>query len=601
MWTSPVQKMASLYQIQTPSFKTDTVFCFVIIFIFIWPSVYMHCWHDFVQEDIVDSTYLEYENDQDLSFHPGNYDIGRNKRASKNQYRSIRIKPYFEKGLFGDEVDALKDIIDRAIQKTSQILSVKPVVGPLLLSRTPCTKTWPSGINKGKCSQLDGIKQDYCMDYFKIPKSHLRGYSIYSGKSQSVPSHHEPDGAGIEKADYVLYVTAQITSVCTGSGDTVLAYASYCRVDQTDRPVAGHVNFCPSTLRRFGFNKEKIYWSALHEIFHALGFSKKLFNKYRKCNENGLNCTVHPSPVLRLEDNVMRLVTPQVKRIAQEHFHCLDKTDYGGPMDIRNTSHWDSRTMQGSIMAAKQGMPHLTFIDSITLALFEDSGWYKVDYSQADVYLWGRGAGCSFGLPSHCKYEVEYFCQQRAPGCHFLHWDKAKCSTNPHLTPCRVFESEPGDECWKVPSTDPSNITLEVFSKDSRCFLSNISKSEGAPPVLTPRCFHAHCYDRNLMVRVDNSSWMRCPPGTLLEIPGYVGSVKCPSHAARICSSVPRPLTSTQATTTTQIAHTVPYITHRASTTAENSGQSSSGTLCSSATVAAIILVSLQLPHTLPT
>ncbi|XP_067680772.1 ciliated left-right organizer metallopeptidase-like isoform X2 [Haliotis asinina] len=476
--------MASLYQIQTPSFKADTVFCFVIIFTFIWPSVYMHCWHDFVQEEVVESTYLEYENDQDLSYHSGNYDIDRNKRATKNRYQSIRIKPEynFGKGLFGDEVDILKDTVGRAIRKSSQILSVKPVMGPLLLSRTPCTKTWSSGINKGKCSQLDGIKQDYCMDYFKIPKSHLKGYSVYNGRSQSVPFHHEPDGVGIENADYVLYVTAEITNVCSGSGDTVLAYASFCRVDQTDRPVAGHVNFCPSAFRKPGFNNERLYWSALHEIFHALGFSKRLFNKYKKCNENGMNCTVHPSPVLRLEDNVMRLVTPQVKRIAEEHFHCLDKYDYGGPMDIRNTSHWDSRTMQGSIMAAKQGMPHLTFIDSITLALFEDSGWYKVDYSQADVYLWGRGAGCSFGLPSHCKFEVEYFCQQQAPGCHFLHWDKAKCSTNSHITPCRVFESQPGQwsTCVYVIQSGSDNPVMDIMSsnlcKDKRKCIKQISK-----------------------------------------------------------------------------------------------------------------------------
>lgn len=34
--------------------------------------------------------------------------------------------------------------------------------------------------------------------------------------------------------------------------------------------------------------------------------------------------------------------------------------------------------------------PHVTFIDRITLAVFEDSGWYKVDYRSADVYVWGK-------------------------------------------------------------------------------------------------------------------------------------------------------------------------------------------------------------------
>ena len=35
--------------------------------------------------------------------------------------------------------------------------------------------------------------------------------------------------------------------------------------------------------------------------------------------------------------------------------------------------------------------PHLTFLDPITLAFFEDTGWYKVDYSKADLYKWGKG------------------------------------------------------------------------------------------------------------------------------------------------------------------------------------------------------------------
>lgn len=28
----------------------------------------------------------------------------------------------------------------------------------------------------------------------------------------------------------------------------------------------------------------------------------------------------------------------------------------------------------------------------MTLAVFEDSGWYTVDYSQAEDFLWGKGS-----------------------------------------------------------------------------------------------------------------------------------------------------------------------------------------------------------------
>ena len=35
--------------------------------------------------------------------------------------------------------------------------------------------------------------------------------------------------------------------------------------------------------------------------------------------------------------------------------------------------------------------PHLTILDKFTLALFEDTGWYKVNYNFAEPYNWGKG------------------------------------------------------------------------------------------------------------------------------------------------------------------------------------------------------------------
>jgi len=35
-------------------------------------------------------------------------------------------------------------------------------------------------------------------------------------------------------------------------------------------------------------------------------------------------------------------------------------------------------------------------ISPITLAMFEDSGWYKPDYSKSNQFLWGKGNGCFF-------------------------------------------------------------------------------------------------------------------------------------------------------------------------------------------------------------
>lgn len=38
----------------------------------------------------------------------------------------------------------------------------------------------------------------------------------------------------------------------------------------------------------------------------------------------------------------------------------------------------------------------------ITLALMEDTGWYRADYNNAKPLAWGKGLGCEFATKS-CK------------------------------------------------------------------------------------------------------------------------------------------------------------------------------------------------------
>lgn len=40
--------------------------------------------------------------------------------------------------------------------------------------------------------------------------------------------------------------------------------------------------------------------------------------------------------------------------------------------------------------------PRAYSISEMTLAKFEDSGWYKVNYEYADNFLFGKNKGCDF-------------------------------------------------------------------------------------------------------------------------------------------------------------------------------------------------------------
>jgi hypothetical protein len=91
------------------------------------------------------------------------------------------------------------------------------------------------------------------------------------------------------------------------------------------------------------------------------------------------------------------LKTPKVVQTARKHFSCdsLDAVElehFGGLGSA--FSHWSKRILNTEFMIADSYGEN--FISNFTLALLEDSGWYKVDYSKAEVMPWGRERGCEF-------------------------------------------------------------------------------------------------------------------------------------------------------------------------------------------------------------
>jgi leishmanolysin-like peptidase len=58
--------------------------------------------------------------------------------------------------------------------------------------------------------------------------------------------------------------------------------------------------------------------------------------------------------------------------------------------------HWDRRDAGTEYMTANYvGTP---VISNLTLALLEDTGWYKVDYAYGERLAWGADRGCGFVL-----------------------------------------------------------------------------------------------------------------------------------------------------------------------------------------------------------
>ncbi|KAG8229044.1 hypothetical protein J437_LFUL007599 [Ladona fulva] len=261
-------------------------------------------------------------------------------------------------------------------------------------------------------------------------------------------------GRGVPRADFVLYVSAVETKRCSW-GSTV-AYAAHCQQEATlDR--SGEL---PPRDRRLQVSTVK------HEILHALGFSVSLFAFFR--DDRGLPLTPrteHGWPPLNEKtqvriwsDKVVRkivredwlagveegpeegteegedmtteyigrderrrregerrlrrvrremhmVVTDRVVAEARAHFGCpilegAELEDQGG--DGTELTHWEKRVFEDEAMTGLQTQKGS--FSRLTLALMEDTGWYRANYSIATPLHWGKGLGCDFAMHSCAEW-----------------------------------------------------------------------------------------------------------------------------------------------------------------------------------------------------
>ncbi|KAK6635611.1 hypothetical protein RUM44_000865 [Polyplax serrata] len=257
-------------------------------------------------------------------------------------------------------------------------------------------------------------------------------------------------GPGIDGADFVFYVSAMQTQRCY-RGMTV-AYAAHCQQEGAlDRPIAGkstkeniNLNF---SLWRYELTElvscssfsistkpqelEVLLSTVKHEILHALGFSVSLYAFYRDekgrpltpRGENGKPILDEKLQTRQWSDKVIRtivrddwlvhggpvkrefhvLVTPRVVEEVRSHFNCsllegAELEDQGE--DGTALTHWEKRVFENEAMTGTHTQNPV--YSRITLALMEDTGWYKANYSMAQPLSWGKNLGCDFVMRS-CK------------------------------------------------------------------------------------------------------------------------------------------------------------------------------------------------------
>ncbi|XP_074480062.1 ciliated left-right organizer metallopeptidase isoform X1 [Sebastes fasciatus] len=451
------------------------------------------------------------------------------------------------------EKERLEAAVEEAVRMLSSLLSVNRVPGPLLLSRDVnkyCKFLWrnSSTANYNRCGGANNnYRTETCLDV-TIPDDHLAGCDIYTEADSPRSTELRPDGAGLPDADFVLYLHVRATDKCRAEPH-VLAYAVHCQTDTRGRPLAGVVVICRDRLTGATYNHQATVQTVIHELLHALGFSKELFHTWRDCSSTsqvGAGCSPRGKVTHSDGSGQMRIYTPSVISALQRHLASSDP-ELGGPLENLDvppgkvSSHWESRVLQGSIMAAVLGDSTTVRIDSVTLAALQDTGWYTVDLSRAHSLVWGDGEGGLFGSLSTCQNKSSsFFCTGSGFGCHYLHLHKGECQTDEYLEGCRVYKPlNNGSECWKEENGREEDWSGEIFGFHSRCFFSSLTRQNQSEFLLSSssvegRCYRHRCTGLNrYQIQVSGSDWVDCPAGRTIQIKGYQGLVHCSDR--RLC------------------------------------------------------------------
>lgn len=324
------------------------------------------------------------------------------------------------------ELVFIKDkIIPVIVEWFYHALSVRPIQGKFLLPRN-C-----AAYNRlGQCVSYDQDSDEICFrgwntdgSAVRIPDKYMTGMDYcYGGSCETFPNGQGDDG------DTLILITAQNTNICSGG---TLAYASSCWHDQYDRPVIGAINLCPSSidLTDDPFLAYQQVATIIHEISHILAFSSDLFAFFRDENLEPLtprDAVWNLPPLGMLSDgteffipgenvvksfpnernlpyDVQKLVTPKALEAARSHFGCPNLNGVelewdNEPLPIG--SHFEKRTFGPEFMTGLLVPGELSTFSEISLAVFEDSGWYKVDTRWATTLSWGKGSGCPFAMES---------------------------------------------------------------------------------------------------------------------------------------------------------------------------------------------------------
>lgn len=285
----------------------------------------------------------------------------------------------------------------------------------------------------------------------------------------------------------------------SGPANSFLASSSACLFDETtSRPNVGVVTL---NFARIVFDLSKIDEFAiavLHESMHILGLSASLFDLFpNKCHRQIVKSTKSQQNI-----NVTQIISPTVLAFARKHFACssmqgVDIEDEGSSTSAG--SHWEKTYLGNELMTSQMtGKPVLS---GFTLALLQDSGWYKTDLNMTESLEWGHNAGCEF-LNKMCDNSFAEYCQVKDTlSCSSDFTSKLLCQSSIFSDTCLINEHISGMICNSQTHKIETSF-YETFGKNSRCFKTSL----GDTPSLG--CYPSSCLNGIIHLKINGNDYM---------------------------------------------------------------------------------------------
>ena len=334
----------------------------------------------------------------------------------------------------------------------------------------------------------------------------------------------------------------------------ILAAGSPCILLTNYQPIAGIVKINKNlSSKNTNFN---YYMKTLlfHEISHVLAYHPYIFQYKNLISTKTID-----------GEKYYYISSPKVIEKAKRHFGCdnikgVQLENDGG--DGTSGSHWDSRYMLGDYMMASDYSD--VVLSDISLALFEDTGFYKVNYYTGGLFRFGKNQGCSF-FEKKCLYNQGQntifpndFCNENGKEfCSSSHLSKGNCYITKyssikekyryfgdkhtggfsHADYCPVSYAATTNNDYYFPSNCRNGKSVyegEIINEDSLCFESSINNSD-----MKSVCYKMECDQNGKTFNIYiGKNIVTCPGNeTVLNNPSELnGKIKCPNYNL-VCTS----------------------------------------------------------------